>query len=240
MRLASIVKQSLPEVVEQRLLDYIRQSGLEAGCALPGELELARQLGVSRGVVREAISRLRVLGMIDSRKNRGAVLCVPDLFIGFERVVGSPLLDRESELDLMELRVIQELGVLDLFWDRKTPEDIAFLKQVGARIDSSPGFPTLSARTKDLEKVFHGRIFEVAGNRVVARMRAVLDRFYDLEDLHRRTPPLKRPDLPNHGRLVALMRGGDRAAFRQAVYEHLRVYLDLLASERGAGPGEGP
>jgi DNA-binding FadR family transcriptional regulator len=238
MSLTPIAQKSLPEVVEDRLLAYIRTAGLGVGSSLPGELDLARQLGVSRGVVREAISRLRMLGVVNSRKNRGAVLCPLDPFLGLERILAMPLLDREAERDLMELRVVQELGIADLFWNRKTPEDIAFLAQVGQRIDSSPGFPTLSGRTKELEKAFHGRLFEATGNRFAARMRTLLDCFYDLEDLHRRTPPLKRPDLPDHGRLVAIMTGGTRDEFRQAIYEHLRVYLDLLEIERDASPRE--
>src|SRR5262245_62314791 len=97
-----VAPKSLPEVVEGRLLAYIRKAGLGVGSPLPGELDLARRLGVSRAVVREAISRLRALGVIDSRKNRGAVLRPPDPFLGLERVLAIPLLDRETERDLME------------------------------------------------------------------------------------------------------------------------------------------
>jgi DNA-binding FadR family transcriptional regulator len=236
MTLAPVAQKSLPEVVEDQLLDYVRAAGLGVGSPLPGEMDLARRLGVSRGVVREAVSRLRMLGIIHSRRNRGAVLCLPDPFLGLERILAMPLLDREAERDLMELRVVQEMGITDLFWNRKTPDDVAFLARVGKELDTSPGFPTVTPRTKELEKVFHGRVFAVAGNRFATRMQALLDCFYDLEDLHRRTPPLKRPDLPDHGKLVTLMTSGSRDQFRGAMYEHLRVYLDLLEIERAAEP----
>jgi DNA-binding FadR family transcriptional regulator len=237
MALAPVGRKLLSELVEEKLLEHIRDSGLVAGSPLPGEVELARQLGVSRSVVREAIGRLRQLGMIDSRKNRGAMLTVPDPFAGLERVLDSPLLDTAAEWELMELRVTQELGFAELFWQRKTAEDIAFLAAVGKQLDNHPDCPTVTSETKDLEKAFHGRIVEASGNRFGGRMLALLDYFYELERVHRRTPPLKRRDLPGHVRLVECMQREDRSRFREALFNHLRVYLDLVELERQRSPG---
>lgn len=65
---------TLAEVVEKQLLGYIRQGGLQAGDLLPKEEELAAALKVSRHIVREGISRLKVLGIVEARKHRGTVI----------------------------------------------------------------------------------------------------------------------------------------------------------------------
>lgn len=61
--LGKIVQQTMPDIVEMRLREYLKQKSLKPGDPLPKEVDLAESLGVSRNVVREALSRLRMLGM---------------------------------------------------------------------------------------------------------------------------------------------------------------------------------
>jgi GntR family transcriptional regulator, transcriptional repressor for pyruvate dehydrogenase complex len=232
MSLEPIQQKSLPEIVEERIVEYIRSANLAVGQPLPGEKELAERFRVSRSVVREAVTRLRMLGLVDSRRNRGMVLCPPDPLSGFAKAVRSPLLGSHYERELMELRVIHELGIADLFWDRKTAQDINGFHELAVQLDTHPDYPHVTQSNRNLEITFHGKLFEVAGNRLVMRMRGLLTRFYGLEKLHARTPPLKKPDLPSHRDLVAIMKDGARTQFREALYQHLKVYLDVLNMER--------
>ena len=85
--LGRVSSDTMADVVESRLRDYFKKKSFKPGDALPKELELAEALGVSRNVVREALSRLRMLGMIESRKKRGMILSSPDILGAFERVL---------------------------------------------------------------------------------------------------------------------------------------------------------
>jgi DNA-binding FadR family transcriptional regulator len=70
---------SLPDAVSDRLAGRILDGELTAGDRLPGERELAEQLGVSRIVVREALGRLQARGLIEIRPGVGAfVVPMPD------------------------------------------------------------------------------------------------------------------------------------------------------------------
>ena len=82
MPLERIAQSTLADDVEQRLLAHIRTADLGPGHAFPGEEELAERLGVSRGVIREAVSRLRMLGVLDARRRRGTVVQEPDPLSG--------------------------------------------------------------------------------------------------------------------------------------------------------------
>ena len=56
---------SLADQVEQKLIAYLKNNNFNTGDQLPKEIELAERLGVSRKIVREALSRLRMLGMVE-------------------------------------------------------------------------------------------------------------------------------------------------------------------------------
>jgi DNA-binding FadR family transcriptional regulator len=59
------------EVTAERILQFIAESGLRPGDRLPTELELARELSVSRSVTREAIKILSAIGRVRTHKGRG-------------------------------------------------------------------------------------------------------------------------------------------------------------------------
>jgi GntR family transcriptional repressor for pyruvate dehydrogenase complex len=59
----------------QRLVGLIEQGQFAEGSRLPAESDLAERFGVSRPVVREALGRLRMIGMIMSRKGSGSFVC---------------------------------------------------------------------------------------------------------------------------------------------------------------------
>src|SRR6476619_8287756 len=79
--------------IEQALQEYFDRYNLLPGDPLPKEMDLAKALGVSRTALREALSRFKTLGIIESKKNKGMTLTFPDLFINMERVMSPKLLD---------------------------------------------------------------------------------------------------------------------------------------------------
>lgn len=70
--------QSLVDRVEVQFMDLLAGSEVKAGDVLPKETELADAFGVSRTVVREALTRLKVRGLIESSKRKGSVVTHPD------------------------------------------------------------------------------------------------------------------------------------------------------------------
>ena len=61
----------LNQAVQERVKDYITDNHLEPGDPLPAEAQLAADLGVSRGSVREAIKSLESLGIVEVRHGSG-------------------------------------------------------------------------------------------------------------------------------------------------------------------------
>ncbi|WP_137145958.1 FadR/GntR family transcriptional regulator [Mycolicibacterium sp. CR10] len=72
------MEKSLAQRVVSGLKDKIFAGDLRPGQKLPSETELIEEFGVSRTVVREAVTRLRAEGLIETFQGRGSfVLAVP-------------------------------------------------------------------------------------------------------------------------------------------------------------------
>src|SRR5271165_826593 len=66
-----VAPDSAADAVRRQLINMIEAGELAVGDRLPAEVELARDLGVSRNVVREALVSLRILGFTSSRSGSG-------------------------------------------------------------------------------------------------------------------------------------------------------------------------
>ena len=121
---------SLVDRVEKHIIEYIKENALKAGDALPKELEFAETLGVSRTAIREAMLRLRTLGLVESRKHRGMVILEPDLVHNFEKMLDPALVDVGRLSNLFELRLMLEVGMADFVFARKTPRQLKDLEDI--------------------------------------------------------------------------------------------------------------
>jgi len=65
-----VVQESTPSMIAGRVRDAIAYGDIAPGAQL-GEAELARELGVSRGPLREGLQRLTAEGLLVSIRNRG-------------------------------------------------------------------------------------------------------------------------------------------------------------------------
>jgi GntR family transcriptional repressor for pyruvate dehydrogenase complex len=117
-----IRRSLLYEEVVERLREFIDVNELKPGDRLMPERELAEQLGVSRTSVRQAITALRVLGILEVRPGEGAyLLTTADLIPSLALEV------LESEADhpmIWEVREAVETQAARLAAGRRSAEDL--------------------------------------------------------------------------------------------------------------------
>jgi GntR family transcriptional regulator, transcriptional repressor for pyruvate dehydrogenase complex len=124
---------SLTDRVASALAARIREGGLTAGGKLPTEAALVAQFAVSRTVVREAISRLKSLGLVDSRQGSGV----------FVRASGFPPLNfdaraadsRQAVIQIAEVRRALDAELAALAAQRRTQADVRRIRQAIAALD---------------------------------------------------------------------------------------------------------
>ena len=230
MQLDAIEKTSLVEVVEQKILNLIRKNNLSIGDSLPAELELTEGLGVSRSVVREALSRLRMLGLLESRKKRGMVIAEPDVFGGCSQILDAAFLNEKTQRDLCEMRLTLELGLADLLFLRKTENDLNALENIVNREENAR---TEQMRLK-LEIEFHTTLYQMGRNDLLLRFQALLEPFFR-EAVKREEINGRRKGKASHRDLLEELRSGSPDSFRKRMREHLQPHFVRLMKNQGTG-----
>lgn len=224
--LEPIVSVNMADQVEERLRRYFKQQGFVPGDALPKESELAEALNVSRTVIREALSRLRMLGMVDSRKRRGMILTEPDVLSGLDRIMDSRLLGAHAQKQLFELRLVIEIGLSDLLFLRKNEQDLQVLEQIAANEEKYARSPEDHAKY-DIE--FHGKLYQMAGNETLYRFQKMLAFVFQYAiEVTSGLDEKSRTGAVSHRQLVHILRTGDPEAFRNAMRQHLEPYYKQI------------
>jgi GntR family transcriptional repressor for pyruvate dehydrogenase complex len=220
--LGRITQTTMADVVETRLREYLKEKSFKPGDALPNELQLAESLGVSRNVVREALSRLRMLGMVETKKKRGMVLSRPDILGSFERVLDPLIIDDNTLQDIFELRLTLEIGLADILYIRKTKKDVEELEQIAKNQKVDSGKQTFRIKN---EIAFHGKIYQMTGNETLKRFQNMLLPIFGYLVSLEKVPIIGKV---THLDLVNLLKNGTKEEFRQGMIQHLQHHFDKL------------
>lgn len=223
--LGPLTSITMTDQVEQRLREYFKINNVQVGDPLPKEVELVEALGVSRGVVREALSRLRMLGMIETRRRRGMVLSEPDLLSGFERLLEPHFLAQDTMKQLFEIRLMLEMGLGDFLFPRITKKDFVKLDEL-LDIERSA---TTKAEIIKCDSRFHAELYNITGNRTLIRFqKMLLPLFKYINDYYAHLEQPVTPGSVTHFHLVEVLRHGDPEAFRNAMKKHFEPHFNLI------------
>ncbi|QDL91536.1 FadR family transcriptional regulator [Paroceanicella profunda] len=154
-------RENLTQKVTGILRDRIETGVLRPGDRLPTEQGLIAEFGVSRTVIREAISGLRADGLVEPRHGVGVfVLDRPAPPPGLEMLRGS--LDRLSSIiEILELRTAAEIEAAGLAAERASPAQQARIRESCAEIDRAV---LRGERAEAADFAFHLTIMEATNN----------------------------------------------------------------------------
>lgn len=214
---------TLTEQVEQKILKYVTDQGYQLGDTLPKENEFAEILGVSRVVIREALSRLRILGFVETKRKRGTVLKSPDMFYGVKTIINSGKLDMEALKDLFEVRIMLEIGMADFIFLRKTPEYIETLQKIVSEEEATNAEDLEKLATLDIQ--FHSTLYKMSGNKTLRAFQNLLNTLFVT---YSRSKNWKQRQIISHAALVEILKSGTTDAFRTAMRLHLNTRFEDL------------
>ena len=130
--------ENLPDEIAQQLRARILNESLAPGQRLPTEQELGAQFAVSRNVVREAIARLKLTGLVETRHGVGTFVCSDIAMRPFE-VSHDDLLELSQLIQVHQLRVEIESGAAALAATHRTKQQLELLQQALKRVDQDSG-----------------------------------------------------------------------------------------------------
>lgn len=157
------------ELVE-RLKERILAGDIEPGQKLPTEAALVAEFGVSRTVVREAMSRLQAAGLVETFQGRGTfVLALPETE-GF--AIGSDRIRTHRDvLDIIDFRLGVEPEAAALAAERRTDMQ---LKAIERALRDLIGSAERRSGAVEADFEFHHRVALGSGNRFYADLLASL------------------------------------------------------------------
>ncbi|MCG8310871.1 MAG: GntR family transcriptional regulator [Cytophagales bacterium] len=219
-----VMPLSMAETVEIKLQEYFKNQDFKIGDALPKEMELAEALGVSRNVIREALSRFRMLGLIESRKKRGMILTSPNILGGMERVLHPKFMDKKSLMDIFKLRLVLEMGMSDLLFIYKTDQDIKDLERIIAKKKKKD--KTLFKLEFEIE--FHGKLYEISRNETMKKFQYLLLPVFEHVIEYESELKAPRTGTATHEDIVRELKTGTPESFRTAMKKHLEPHFEML------------
>jgi DNA-binding FadR family transcriptional regulator len=221
MALKIVETQRLYRQIADQLRAAIQAGEWQAGERLPAERDLARQLGVSRPSVREALIALEVEGFVEVRTGSGVyVLQSPA-----RPVVGAqpPHPCEWGPLELIRARRVLEGEIAAIAAVSAKRSDITAMTQAldAMMADANNGILPLQG-----DRDFHSAIVRSCGNSVLidtvqrfwdARRGPMFERMVD----HFETPQSWNAAIDEHRKILAAIRLHDAAQARAAMHEHM-------------------
>lgn len=226
--LKAIDTSSLVDKVEMNLIDFFMKKELQPGDSIPKELELAEIMGVSRTVIRETLTRLKTMGLIESKKHIGTIIKSPDLSSIMRKSMIPGILDEGTLKDIFELRLTIEVGMADLVVTRVADKDIEELFSI-VKNEISPSENTLF--DVDYEILFHSKLYDITGNQTLKSFQKMLlpvfSYVYTSGLINKAIADKK---YVSHKELVEVLRLKDADMFRTAMRKHLENHFKRLLS----------
>jgi DNA-binding FadR family transcriptional regulator len=208
--------------VAAALLERITSRALSAGDRLPAELELARQFGVNRSTVREALRELESGGFL--RRGRGSKLMMvsrPERDAVADGVSRAMALHDVSVRDVWEGLTILEPPIAVAAAKRRTTADLAAIGAVVARANA----PDRSAAALQASEFFLA-LGEATQNRVLMLSHEPLVQLLapSLGTMIDGVPQARTRIATAQRKILEALKAGDAEAARSWAEKHIRDY----------------
>jgi len=226
---------TLVDQVEERLLTYFSENDFHPGSQLPNEVQLAEALGVARSVLREALSRFKMMGMIETRTRRGMILTERTLLGPMRKGLNPNMLSEDTMLDILGFRIALEIGICEDVFSNITPKDIKELDEIVKLSEVSEN----NEYTAVSEYSFHSKLYQIAGNKSISDFQNIIrdvmeyikSRFEELF-AHIAIEMKEEKAHVSHKDLLEYLKAGDKEGYKKALEQHFQIYRIFLQRKK--------
>lgn len=231
MTIPTIQKTSVSQQVIDYVLGCIDRGELKQGDCLPGEREFAESLGISRVPLREGISALAAMGIVEKRHGEGNFIAEFSSDVLGRILHTYTVLDHTLSNDLFEARSLIEGAAARLAARNATDSDITALRESIAQMELDvpayvKGELTLSHMLK-MDDLFHLQCAAASHNEFYIQFVNILHTIgTDMglyESTYGRTPEKYYTSLDFHRSLVSAIESGDETSAQDIMVRHIEA-----------------
>lgn len=195
---------------------------------LPSERDFAETLGVSRGLLREALVTMEGMGILDIKGREGIYVTGRDIASSLDGVISGVMLWPHETMDqLMEMRRLVEIPASGLAARRRDESDVDRMRKCLKELEKLEKSSTDSDGAR-WDSLLHMSVVDGAKNKLLSRVfegvALLMERY--IGDTRRRlfaNPGLPDEVLYQHRELVNAVEIGDDSRAMEITEDHLRI-----------------
>ncbi|WP_373895499.1 FadR/GntR family transcriptional regulator [Virgibacillus sp. CBA3643] len=220
--ITSSERKSLKKTVIQEIKNYIIDNDLKAEDKLPTERKFTEMFGVSRSVVREALSYMENTDVIRVRQGQGAFLNESNIDTLLNSFFFLWQINGGSVRDIQSLRVIFECSAIDDIVRDHKQSDLDRLKKTvedGKRAETEEEY-------KQADISFHKQLLHTTNNELFIQMTHMITTYF-FDVIHIQLTPGEYQRVNNeHDHIVKAISNGQAEKAKRLLTEHIKNTRD--------------
>ncbi|WP_038323596.1 FadR/GntR family transcriptional regulator [Caproiciproducens sp. R1] len=231
MKIKPIVYQRISDQVFEQMKQQILQGAWKPGQKLPSENDLAVSFGVSRITVRQAMQKLSVLELVDTRSGEGSYIKEARLFPIMNGIIPIAYLGDNDIRQVLEFRQMVEVETAGFAAEKATLEEIAQLKELYNEMRKIEIEKDRQQFAK-LDLDFHFKIAEMTKNELIIATHNILREI--LSTAMEQIVEHLGSDIGiyYHGKLLEAIEARDVKRTKDIMREHLQKTLESMCSDK--------
>jgi len=221
----------LSSAIQRQIKALIIENDLQAGDLLPPEAQLAKDLGVSRGSVRESVKALESLGILEVRHGTGVVVREFNFDPVFDLLTHGLVFDPARIGEILQIRKWLEAMAIDEVVKHISESQLDTIQSLLVEWEhlAATGEPT-----SPFDRSFHQKLYEVIGNRSLIALLDVFWAAFHSAPVHSISTDM-RPSttVQDHWAILRAVRERDPVAARERILEHFGSIEQRLAEAMG-------
>ena len=221
-------KESVVQLVVERIKQALLKRELMPGDYLPSETELTRSLGISKSSVREAIKMLQAMGIVEVLRGQGTIISKQPSPDYLNTLLFQLIIADSNPRHIVDLRIMFETACSVMALEQATEEDIAAINETIVGLEKSilNGRPS---KEKDFE--FHLAILNSTHNPLVIMLG---DMVFELFKQSISKSMLKSPDktLRDHKRIFKSFLDKDEEKLRKEILRSLKRWVKVIDAQK--------
>lgn len=221
-----VKKTRVYEEIVSKIKVMLENGRLKSGDQLPGERELSEVFQVSRSSVREALRTLETQGYLESRQGEGTYIASKPVESLVSPLASVIFTEKDSQMELFEMRRLIEPQIAFLAAERATPEEIAMMEQ--ALIQQEEAVARGETGT-DVDKSFHYLMAKATKNKVLLRLTdSMRDLFARSRDKYLQVEGRPEKSISRHRQVLDAIKAKDGELAAQVMLEHVQDIEECL------------
>lgn len=213
MAFKKVQSERLSDKVVNQILNLIERGELKPGDKLPSETEFAKQLGISRGILREALTILQSKGYVSRKPKDGTYIRE---FFDKKDFQDSILeaFQKASYLDLLEVRETLETKIVELVIKRSTDEELEEIEE--SLVKDVDDFNLMA------DQAFHQKIASLTKNTILTNfMYVYYDMIHDLANKTLKSEERREKLMKEHTDILEALKARDIEKAKDSMRYHL-------------------